>query len=276
MNKAGGADKSVLRPEQKDLPPGNAIMEHIGIICRNWCRKHKIEMTWIINEELTGEEFDVTKEIYRGYLEHCKNQESGFSDYNNYKDLMLKLLKEILENGFKEFNRRLVQGDNKTWKLFDRRMRQYVWIWSKNKGVSLSSEDINTCYFSALSTLYEKLSLKKMTFVNSHDLKSYFFRIFENKTLENYRVNRRYLMTTNNLPELIYEDTGNDNDEILTLLKKNIRKLAYNEQYILMAYFLYEKKLTEIATELGITAENCRVIKHRTINRLINLLPKDI
>jgi RNA polymerase sigma factor (sigma-70 family) len=276
MNQAGRADKFTLRPEQKDLPPGNAIMEHIGIICRNWCRKNKIEISWIINEGLTGEEFNVIKEVYSGYLLHCKNQESGISDYNNYRDLIIKLLKDLLETGFKEFNRLLVLGDNKTWKKFDRTMRKYAWIWSKNKGITISSEDMNTCYFSALGTLYEKLSLKEMTFANSHDLKSYFFRIFENKTLENYRVNRKYLTTTDKIPELIYEDTGNDNDELLTLLKKSIRKLTYNEQYILMAYYIYEKKLTEIATELGITAENCRLIKHRTINRLINLLPKEI
>jgi len=146
----------------------------------------------------------------------------------------------------------------------------------KNKGISINNEDINTCYFSALSTLYEKLSLKQMTFADSHDLKSYFFRIFENKTLESLRADRKHLMTTNNFPELISEDADNEYDEIITLLKKHIRKLAYNEQYILMAYFLYGKKLTEIATELGITAENCRVIKHRTINRLISLLPKEI
>ena len=268
MKQAGNSDKFVFEQGKKISIPHIAIKEHIGIICRHWCRKNKIEISWIAWEGTKGEECNIVERIYQKYLLFSKNPDIEISTYNNYKNLIIKLLSEFLCKGFKEFNYLLVMGDNKTWKLFDKTMKNYTWKWALNKGLSINDEDINESYYSALCTLFEKLSTKNMAFENSCELKSYYFRILENKMMEKYRMNRKSQIATSVFPELFNDDSDNENDELLSGIKRMIRELDYNERYILMSFYIFEKKLTEIAADLSITPENCRIIKHRTMNRL--------
>lgn len=251
-----------------DLIDGKATskaIEFIAIILRNWCRKNKLEAKWMaFDNKFTGEtEFcemilSETREII---------QKNEIDSYNNYKSIVIESAEEILNKGFKNFNQLLLEKNNLAWKYVTEQLMIYALKWYKTRNYSMDI-DIIDLHWAAMNTLFEKQYLKKLKFNNSFELKSYYFRILENKMKEQFRKIKRENLLSREIPDLPGDVSNSEEDDLVLYLKQEIKKLSENEQFIVQEYFVYEKKLTEIAEKLNISAENCRVIKHRIMKRL--------
>ncbi len=245
-------------------------IEHIGIIVRNWCRKNKLELKWIVsgNRILENDEL-----YYKMYLKALATiRKGGIKTYSDYKRLVLTLAEEMLTKGFEEFNTLLINKNNLSWKLAEEQLKVYALKWYKTRNIS-TDLDIHDLHWSAMHVLFEKLFQKKLSFRNSYELKSYYFRILENKMKEQFRKNKKEQLMSHKIPELSYETQDSGKDERLEVVKQEIKKLADNEQFIIREYFFCERKLTDIAKKLNISPENCRVIKHRAMKRLMEKIP---
>jgi RNA polymerase sigma factor (sigma-70 family) len=118
--------------------------------------------------------------------------------------------------------------------------------------------------------MLEKICGNRLSFKSSSMLKSYFFSILENKTKESTRNNR---FTTDTIVDTLEGDSvleTNEYDDTYLHVKKEMKKLTSNEQYILTAFYMYDKSLLYISKVLNLSYENCRVIKHRAIKKLMD------
>ncbi|MFO7368931.1 MAG: sigma-70 family RNA polymerase sigma factor [Bacteroidales bacterium] len=251
-------------------PPEKPILEHMGIVIRQWCRKHKYEITWFSLDGKIGDENALYHKIYRQLVDDIISKVVKIGSYADYKKHVVFIAEGLMREGFLCFNGLLIDGCNSAWKRVEIMLRMYTTVWLNNRGVSFGNSD-NVLHHQALITLYEKISQKKLIFADSCELKSYYFRILENKSREEHRKVLKSQRFTDIIPELHDEDLLNGPDERIACVKEQIERLDGMEKQILLAYYVQEKKLAEIAGELQISAENCRVIKHRAMRRLINL-----
>lgn len=250
--------------------PEKPILEHMGIVIRQWCRKHKYEITWFSLDGKIGDEHVLYQKIYRQLVYDVISKVVTISSYADYKKHVLFIAEGFMREGFSGFNGLLIDGCNSAWKRVAAMLRMYTTVWLNNRGVSVDYSD-DVLHHQSIITLYEKISQKKLMFADSCQLKSYYFRILENKSREEHRKVLKRRRFTDIIPERCDEDMLNVPDERMGCVKEQIEKLDGMEKRILLAYFVQEKKLAEIAGELQITAEHCRVIKHRAMKRLINL-----
>lgn len=251
-------------------PPEKPILEHMGIVIRQWCRKHKYEITWFSMDGKIDDEHVLYHKIYRQLVDDVISKAVTISSYTDYKKHVLFVAEGLMREGFSCFNRLLIDGCNSAWKRVATMLRMYTTVWLNNRGVSFEYSG-NVLHHQALITLYEKISQKELIFADSCELKSYYFRILENKSREEHRKVEKSRRFTDIIPERYDEDMFSEPDERIACVKEQIERLDGMEKHVLSAYFVHEKKLTEIAGELQITAENCRVIKHRAMKRLISL-----
>jgi RNA polymerase sigma factor (sigma-70 family) len=246
------------------------VIEHLGIIIRQWCRKKKLEINWISLDGETGDENALYYKIYRQLVDDMVGKVVAVSSYTDYKKHVLFIAEGLMREGFSCFNRLLIDRCNLTWKLVANRLKVYTAIWMNNRRLSLDfSRDI--LHHQSVIVLFEKIAQKKLTFTDSCELKSYYFRILENKSREEHRKLLKSRRFTDVIPEVGRDDLHDESDERFGCVKEQIDRLDGMEKHVLSAYFVHEKKLSEIAGELQITAEHCRVIKHRAMKRLINV-----
>lgn len=250
--------------------PEKPVLEHMGIVIRQWCRKHKYEITWFSLDGKIGDEHALYHKIYRQLVDDIISKVVTISSYADYKKHVVFIAEGLMREGFSSFNGLLIDGCNNAWKRVATMLRMYTTVWLNNRGLSLEySSDV--LHHQSLIVLFEKISQMKLIFADSCELKSYYFRILENKSREEHRKVLKSRRFTDIIPERCDEDMLNGPDERVGCVKEQIEKLDGMEKRILSAYFVQEKKLAEIAGELQITAENCRVIKHRAMKRLMNL-----
>lgn len=251
-----------------DLNDGKATskaIDFIAIILRNWCRKNKLEVKWMAYDNKFTSETEFCEMILSETREII--QKNDVDSYNNYKSIIIESAEEILNKGFKNFNHLLLKKNNLAWKYVTEQLMIYALKWYKTRNYSMDI-DIIDLHWAAMNTLFEKQYLKKLKFNNSFELKSYYFRILENKMKEQFRKIKRENLLSREIPDLPGDVSNSEEDDLMLYIKREIEKLSENEQFIVQEYFVYEKKLTEIAEKLNISAENCRVIKHRIMKRL--------
>jgi len=246
-------------------------IEFIGIIVRNWCRKNKLEIQWIAFENMVWNDVEFYKNIHSAIMKIIRRE--NIKTYSNYKALILNTAEEMLKKGFENFNTLLIEKNNLAWKCVEEQLKVYAFKWHSSRNYGKDS-DCHDLHWSAIHILFEKLSFKKLYFRSSFELKSYYFRILENKMKEHLREKKKENRMSREIPELFYDTDDSKEDDLICFVKKEINKLAENEKYIIQEYFIYEKKLTEIAEELNISAENCRVIKHRALKKLMESIPE--
>jgi RNA polymerase sigma factor (sigma-70 family) len=249
-----------------DEEKSEQAIEFIGIIVRNWCRKNKLELRWIVLNNVVSKERLIYEKIHSETVEFIKK--NPIRRYPEYKKLVLEIAEDMLNKGFINFNDLLLEKNNLAWKQVAGQLKPYAFKWYQTRRTRIDI-DINDIHWSAINVLFEKLSSGQLRFTNSFELKSYYFRILENKMKEQFRVIKKEHLMVNELPDLSYEASGFEEDDQILKIKKEIKQLSANEQYIIMEYFLHEKKLSEIAEKMNITAQNCRVIKHRAIQKLM-------
>ncbi len=246
-------------------------IEFIGIIIRNWCRKNKLEIQWIAFKKMVSNDTEFYSEIHFKTMEIIRKNTTG--TYSEYKKLVIQTAEEMLKKGFEDFNNLLIEKNNLAWKQVEEQLKIYAFKWHSNRNM-VKDLDCHDLHWSAIHILFEKLCFKRLRFKNSFELKSYYFRILENKMKEQLREKKKENRISREIPELFYEIGDSKEDDLICFVKKEINKLAENEKYIIQEYFIYEKKLMEIAEELNISAENCRVIKHRALKKLMENIPE--
>ena len=258
-----------------DKNASEVFFEHISIIMDQWSRKNKFELCWNAGQSRTIPVKVLCRKVYDAVFLSVKNQPEAYTEFRTYKNAIIETAERIMAEGFKEFNHLLIDGDNSSWKLVDEKLKRFSakWFYERKSLLKGNEKDV---YNASVAILYEKISSTQKYFNNSYGLKSYFFCILENKALENNRKKPEFIQQDQDMPEIIQEwHPPEEPEERIIKIRNNISRLSEIEQYIIVHHFWNEKKLNEIAEELQISFENCRVIKHRAIKKIAGYLDKN-
>jgi RNA polymerase sigma factor (sigma-70 family) len=247
----------------------NSLFEHIEIIMIQWGQKNKMELCWTSNNGQLISSKELAKSIGESFLVSLHANLLEFHSYSDYKKKVSELIFVYIDKSFKEFNELLISSNNSAWKVLNEQLRIYTARWYYNRQNFIETE-VDELYSSAISVLFENISAKALKFTDSYGLKSYYFRILENKTLE---ANRKLKSQSKLQLGFVEEQFSsyplqNENEEIILKLHRKMSELTEIEKRILIHYYWNEKRLNEIAEELRISFENCRVIKHRAIQKI--------
>jgi len=270
MPDIGNFERFFSKLKEDDIESWAFAYEHVELIVRNWCRKNKLEIEWIADE----------KDIYSAgkllgtvcTLLHEKLTTKKYNDSINfpaYKRMLILIAEEQFHEKFNNFYHLLEISNDRAWKCVDERLGIYAIKWFSNRNYQRES-DIPDIYNESLKIMLEKISGNKLFFKNSSMLKSYFFSILDNKTKEYQRKNIITMDIVDDVLEGASVMETNEYDDTYFSLKNELNKLADTEQYILKEFYMCDKSLLHIAKELHISYENCRVIKHRAIKKLMD------
>lgn len=268
MPDIGNFEIFISKLKEDDIESWAFAYEHVELIVRNWCRKNKLELEWIGDINGVNNEGELFRSICNGLRQTVINENENISGFADYKKKTLIITARLLKEKFSDFYSLLKTGNDRAWKRFDERLRIYAIKWFSNRNYQRES-DIPDIYNESLKTMLEKISGNKLFFKNSSMLKSYFFSILENKTKEYKRKNNFTMDIIDDVLEGASVMETNEYDDTYFSLKNELNKLADTEQYILKEFYMYDKNLLHIAKELHISYENCRVIKHRAIKKLM-------
>jgi RNA polymerase sigma factor (sigma-70 family) len=87
--------------------------------------------------------------------------------------------------------------------------------------------------------------------------------------MESSRKKSAFSVLMQKLPEELFVTVMPDDDsDLISLIGSKIAELSTIERQIITQAFWNDRKLNEIAEELRISSENCRVIKHRALRKL--------
>ncbi len=268
INQSGDFGAFVSLLKQGDVNACNALLEHISIIMNQWCQKNKLELSWTTLSVKDESEKAIAHWVYNEFMATLHQNHTACNSYSEYKKKVIEIAGRMIAEGFKKFNDLLISGNNDAWKSINDKLKIYFAKWFYNRQLYLEGEP-EDLFSSAIAVLFEKVSSKELQFTDSCGLKSYFFRILENKAMETNRKQAAFFKFQNELPDESYVSSmQDDKDELFLTIQNRIRELSEIEQHILIHYFWNEKKLNEIAEELRISFENCRVIKHRAIQKI--------
>ncbi|NQU67067.1 MAG: sigma-70 family RNA polymerase sigma factor [Candidatus Marinimicrobia bacterium] len=110
-------------------------------------------------------------------------------------------------------------------------------------------------------------------FENYKKLKSYAVAIADNKMKESFRQKKKEQKFSNidelPIPEKDDQFVQAENE---ILVKALMKTLKLQERQILYGFFYHGEKLNGIASRLGISEENCRIIKFRSLQKLKKLI----
>jgi len=238
-------------------------------IIEHWCKERLIEMLWVSNE--TGVPKNKTQffnEIFRLIREKFNDSLPQFENFKELKEYVLALNSSYIHDGFRNFMVLLSKNHDKAWWRLDKdlKMKMVYWLVSAKRSNLMEAEQV---YYDALAVFTQVIHKKKPDFPTSKNLKSYIFRIAELKMMEMNRENQRQEKISNfeilkslSLVEELY-------DEELDLKVENLMlRLETQEREILFSNYFHNETLKAIALRLGITEENCRVIKFRALKKM--------
>ena len=176
---------------------------------------------------------------------------------------------------FDEFINRLKNNDEYVWKTLDFVLKRVVYNLILKKGITDVKAKI--IYRDTLSTFYEKIN--SCNFKNFNKLKSYVLAIAANKIKEAYRNEMREQklvaidnVNPRNLSPQFYFDNESHHEENKTDVRHLLSSLNDRERNIVYSLYYKNENMNNIANRLGISNDNCRVIKHRAIQKLKKLL----
>lgn len=268
MNNPGDFKALISQLLMNDKKARETLIEHIGILMNQWCRKNKLELCWTADGSRIKSSKEVAVRVLNEFTSAIVQDPEAALSYPDYKKMIIKIAGNIISNGFMQFNQLLISGDNNAWMFVNQKLKIYTAKWFYNRKSLLETEP-DDLFSSSIALLFEKISSKEMQFNDSGGLKSYFFCIVENKAMESNRKLSAYASLQKDIPEEQFASYSQDeNEELILKIQHKINELSELEQHILIHYFWNEKKLNEIAEELRISFENCRVIKHRAIQKI--------
>ncbi len=170
-----------------------------------------------------------------------------------------------IEENFSGFVIQLRKNDREAWKALDFVLQRVLKNWLRRKvGNNILIEEIYQISLTKFLVL-----LETSEFENFHKLKSFIFSIAEKTMKEVLRNNTR--------EERLHEDKEDVKNIYAFIEEKDVAALIENhlnsqEKKILVEYFHHGNPLKNIAAQLNITEENCRVIKHRALKKLKSFL----
>ena len=248
-----------------------SIHDHIGIMISTWSRKEKIELEWIASVEGILDRRSVQKAVYFQFREELLSGLLEVGCFAEYKAAVFKYLQEILKDQFARFYGFLVAKNNTAWKRVNERLYIYAakWLSEKNIGVEASSD----IFQESAITLFEKVTGRKLDFATSRELKSYYFRILELKTMESSRrvvVHRQRFSESEpgHLLRPVNEEGFEGDDKYFYIEKIMIKTISNEEYHILKRYYFHGDKLNSIAKSLQISDSNCRQKKLQALRKI--------
>lgn len=272
MKEADNFDALLKGIRKGDSAIRKAITEHIGIILRTWCKRNKNEITWMMRKGKIETEFSLHTRVTDDLYSVLKDDKSEIKNYKHYQDFIIEKGNQYLADGYASFNKALIGASSLPWQLLEKTMWKYAVKWLADRNI-FNREAIRELHYGALEVLFEKIKQQSLQFNQSSELKSYYFKILEFKWKEFIREKGKSHRYTDKIPELFYSTDESGAHPLTDKIREYIKQLEPDEQYILKAYYFFEKKLTEIAEDLELSPENCRVIKHRALRKLYDMIP---
>lgn len=250
---------------------------NIATLIKQWSRKNMYEIDWIADENgLIKNE---------GFLLNCcdacfieiNDKKHSLWTYSEFKKMVLRIAEKIMETAFQLFLKFLKNGSNKAWTIARKILYVRTYGWMKKRGIN-NDYQIKVLFSESMERFYEAYTKKDLTFGNASGLKSYFFRIAELRMLEYHRENKKHsFLDLEDSPtkNLAFEDdiiSDIEKEEDSKKVRNAIRKLSETEQSIIIGHYYEKNSLRDIAQELNKSEENIRVIKHRTLKKLMAIL----
>lgn len=279
----GSSFKEFLESLQSKQPDAwKRFFNASKIIVEHMAEKEMLELNWASSPAKEVLKFDLWfDELFSKFKDEFENYSSEIRDFDDLKNVLMKLVYKRINELFQEFCKALVLKNEKTWVTLNHNLHQRMIFWIVRES-KLNNDDAKLVYQEGLSLFFEKMTSSRLTFNTSRNLKSYLIRIFEYKVKE---LKRSKLKHSNYIAIDNYSGIDNllsgklpDNDpgdDIVQLIMEQIQKLDTIEKQILINSIYKNEKLKSIAQNLGISVENCRVIKFRALNKIkVNL--KDI
>ncbi len=170
---------------------------------------------------------------------------------------------------FNRFINELNSDDEKAWENLNFVLKRIVIYWLSEK--VNNSQDIEYIYNETFLTFYKLF--KKCKFESFVKLKSFILSIADKKLKESFRKqkleNRFVDIDESNIQysQQNYPDIE-QKLEIKNLVDLLLSSLSKVERKILYGYFHRGEKLKEIAENIEVSEENCRLLKHRALKKL--------
>jgi RNA polymerase sigma factor (sigma-70 family) len=179
--------------------------------------------------------------------------------------------KSVNSENFADFISRLKANDEYSWKDLDFVLKRILSKRMLIKGIDF--ESIDRIYQDTFSTFYQKFHT--CSFENFIKLKSYVLAILENKIKEENRskIKNQKLLAIDNINPLflssaLYYEQRTMFSETNAAVRKLLDSLDNRERTIIYNLYYKGENIKNISKRLGISSENCRVIKHRAIKKL--------
>ena len=248
-----------------------SIKSHVGIIITSWAKREKFELDWVASTEGIGSAGNVLSEVYSRFRDELLSGNLETDNYTDYKAAIFIYTKEILEDQFARFYTLIMEGDHTAWRKVNERIYLYTAKWFSDR--KIKAEAIRDIYQESMLTFFEKVTLRELSFETSREIKSYYFRILELKTMEG---NRKKMIHTQRWSET---DSGHlfrpmpeerfETDDKFFFIEKIMRdSISRDEAFILKQYYFHEEKLSDIAKALHISDGNCRQKKLQALRKI--------
>lgn len=238
-------------------------------IIEHRCKEGLIEMLWVSDGiSIPKDKTQFYDEIFRLIREKFNESLPQFRNFKEFKEFILALSTSYIHDGFRNFMLLLPRNHERAWWRLDKDLKSKVvyWLISVKRSNLLEAEQV---YYDALVVFTQAVNQKKLDFPESKNLKSYIFRIAELKMMEMDREKHKQENISNSeiyknlsLVDELYDE------EIDLKIEGLMLSLETQEREILFSNFFHNENLKVIASRLGITEENCRVIKFRALKKM--------
>ncbi len=250
---------------------------NIHMLIKQWSRNNMYETDWVAENKIVIKEEQFLSQCFNLCFDVIQHDVTIFNSYADFKSHVLKIAEKHLHRAFLLFYNLLLSLDDKAWTITHKVLYTRSYSWIKKKGIS-DHEQIKVVFNEGMARLYEKLVGVKLKFDHAAKLKSYFFRILELLILEYYRESKRYSFQELDKHEIkkipfdqnIIHDLINEEEH--QKLRQAVKKLSETERIIILGYYYEKTTLKEIANNLGKSEENIRVLKHRSLKKLMEIL----
>ena len=238
-------------------------------IIEHHCKEGLIEMLWISDgTSIPKNKTQFFDEIFRSLREKFHESLPQFENFKKLKDFILTLSSSYINNGFRKFMLLLPQNNDRAWWRLDKdlKTKMIYWLVSEKRSNLSEAEQV---YYDALEIFTQAFHQKKLDFPTSKNLKSYIFRIAELKMLEMDREKHRQEKISNfDIHKDIFLVEELYDEELDLKIESLLQRLEKQEHEILFSNYFHNENLNVIACRLGITEENCRVIKFRALKKM--------
>ena len=256
------------------------ICDNIKTIAFHEYEKKMLECSWAARKSDIIKEEELFQLLLEAFKNGLNEKQKDLTDFNSYKQYVLLIADNTLSKCFIEYLLLLDKKHQKAWRLLSKVLhkRSIRWITQHTFSTQINEDDV---FNEGIKRFYEKFETDKPEFENSYKLKSYFFKLIDFITKEESRKLKHIsIEDTNEHNKQIWDgfetiDIAEYDDEEYFILKKGIEQLNETEKKILHGIFYEDKKLKEMAEELEIREENCRIIKFRALKKLRELADKN-